>query len=112
MLPRISVVGKVSFALALDFGWCSKLSKDICGILIPRDMEANLGMTPVDLAVPIVDAIECAFNTSASLEPKSLAEAIVRPDGEAWVAAALAEIECSKRQVGFWLLLAFPWASA
>ncbi len=24
MLSRISVVGKVGFALALDFGWCSK----------------------------------------------------------------------------------------
>ena len=69
--------------------------------------EANLGVTPVDFAVPIVDAIECAFSTSASLEPKSLAEAIVRPDGEAWIAAALAEIEAHLEN-GTWELAQLP----
>src|SRR5258706_3830508 len=43
--------------------------------------------------VPVVDTIECVFTTSATMEPKSLAEAVVCHDGESWIAVALSEIK-------------------
>src|SRR5258706_15652017 len=56
-------------------------------------LEANSGAELDSIDIPLVDAIECAFITSGSMEPRTLADALTRPDAERWVAAALAEIE-------------------
>ena len=32
------------------------------------------------LAIPLVDTVECALATSTSIEPKTLANALTRPD--------------------------------
>jgi transposase InsO family protein len=70
--------------------------------------EANSAMTAADdVAIPIVDAIECAFITSQSMEPKTLAEALTRPDAESWISAALAEIEAHVEN-GTWKLAQLP----
>jgi len=57
--------------------------------------------------VPILDAVEFAFGTTSLLEPKSLAEALKRPDASEWVKAALAEIEAHLRN-GTWELAQLP----
>ena len=59
------------------------------------------------VAVPLVDAVECALNTSISIEPKTLADALSRPDADKWIAAALAEIE-AHLQNGTWELAQLP----
>jgi hypothetical protein len=46
-------------------------------------------------------------DTSISIEPKTLAEALKRPDADKWVAAALAEIE-AHLQNGTWELAQLP----
>ena len=63
--------------------------------------EANLGVADGGVAILVVDAIECAFNTSKSMEPRTLADAISRPDAASWIAAALAEIEAHLKN-GTW----------
>jgi len=55
--------------------------------------EANLGVEDSGVAIPVVDAIECAFNTSESMEPRTLADVVSRLDTASWIAVALAEIE-------------------
>ena len=55
--------------------------------------EANSAVVPDNVVVPLVDAIGCIFLTSTAMEPKTLAEALTRPDADKWVMAALAEIE-------------------
>ena len=69
--------------------------------------EANLTVSDDFVSVPVVDAIECAFNTSAAMEPRTLAEAVARPDGESWIAAALSEIEAHLEN-GTWELAQLP----
>ncbi len=56
-------------------------------------LEANSGAELDSIDIPLVDAIECAFITSGSMEPRTLADTLTRPDAERWVTAALAEIE-------------------
>ena len=51
-----------------------------------RDIEENA-------YVPVGDALELAFAVSTTLEPKSLAEAITRPDADKWIAAAIDEVK-------------------
>jgi transposase InsO family protein len=43
--------------------------------------------------VPVMDALELAFAVSTTLEPKSLAEAITRPDADKWIDAAIEEVK-------------------
>ena len=59
--------------------------------------------------IPILDAVEFAFSTTADMEPKSLAEALKRPDATKWVEAALKEIE-AHIQNGMWELAQLPLA--
>ena len=69
--------------------------------------EANLCNLLVDVAIPLVDAVECAFNTSGQMEPRTLADALSRPDAELWIATALAEIEAHLTN-GTWELAQLP----
>ena len=69
--------------------------------------EANSADLTDGFAVPLVDAVECAMATSADIEPKTLADALKRPDADKWVAAALAEIE-AHLQNGTWELAQLP----
>ena len=55
--------------------------------------EANVSVEGGCIAIPVVDAMECAFSTSECMELRTLADAMSRPDAASWVAAALAEIE-------------------
>ena len=59
------------------------------------------------IAIPVVDAMECAFSTSECMEPRTLADAMLRPDAASWVAAALAEIEAHLDN-GTWELAQLP----
>lgn len=53
--------------------------------------------TAKDLAenfyVPMADILEYAFAVSDTMEPKSLAEALARPDAERWIESAIEEIK-------------------
>jgi len=69
--------------------------------------EANSAGSTHGFAIPLVDAVECALNTSVSIELKTLADALKRPDADKWVAAALAEIE-AHLQNGTWELVQLP----
>ena len=44
--------------------------------------EAHLSLADDDVAIPLVDAIECAFIVSSSMEPRMLAEALSCPDAD------------------------------
>jgi len=63
-----------------------------CGRLPGALTEANLGVADGGVAIPVVDTIECIFNMSESMEPRTLTDAISHPDAALWIAAALAEI--------------------
>ena len=69
--------------------------------------EANLATPDGAITIPLVDAIEHAFSGSDTIEPRTLAEALKRPDADKWVAAALAEIE-AHIQNGTWELTQLP----
>jgi len=69
--------------------------------------EAHLSLTADDVAIPILDAMECAFIASQSMEPRTLAEALTRPDASLWISAALAEIEAHVAN-GTWELAQLP----
>ena len=58
-------------------------------------------------SIPILDAVECAFAVSQSMEPRTLAEALKRPDADSWISAALAEIEAHVSN-GTWELAQLP----
>jgi len=79
----------------------------LCGRLPGASTEANLGVADGGVAIPVVDAIECVFNTSESTEPRTLADAILRPDAASWIAAALAEIGVHLEN-GTWELARLP----
>jgi len=55
----------------------------------------------------IVDAIECVFNMSGHMEPKTLADTMSCLDAESWIAGALAEIEAHLTN-GTWELAQLP----
>ena len=69
--------------------------------------KANSARFSHNFTIPLVDAVECALNTSVSIEPKTLADVLKRPDADRWVAAALAEIE-AHLQNGTWELVQLP----
>jgi len=60
-----------------------------------------------DIHVPLLDAVEFVFSTTTVMEPRSLAEALKRPDAAEWVKAALSEIEAHV-QNGTWELAQLP----
>jgi len=60
-----------------------------------------------DVCIPLLDAIECVFSTSADLEPRSLRDALTRADGAKWVEAAMKEIEAHVEN-GTWELAQLP----
>ena len=64
-----------------------------CGRLPGALTKANLGVADAGIAIPVVDTIECAFNMSESMEPRTLTDAISRPDTASWITTVLAEIE-------------------
>ena len=59
------------------------------------------------VCIVLLDAMECVFSTTAGLKPRSLAEALKRPDAAEWVGAALKEIE-AHLQNGTWELAQLP----
>ena len=63
--------------------------------------------SPDDICIPLLDAVECVFSTTTELEPRSLAEALKRPDADKWVGAALKEID-AHLQNGTWELAQLP----
>ena len=69
--------------------------------------EANTSVVHDPVCVPVLDAMEYAFSTAPNLEPRSLAEALKRPDASLWVKAALAEIEAHLKN-GTWELAQLP----
>jgi len=69
--------------------------------------KANSAGPTHGFAIPLVDAVECALNTSVSIEPKTLANALKQPDADKWVTATLAEIE-AHLQNGTWELAQLP----
>ena len=69
--------------------------------------EAHLAIDADNVTIPLLDAVECAFLTSQSMEPRTLAEALKRPDADSWISAALAEIEAHVTN-GTWKLAQLP----
>jgi hypothetical protein len=69
--------------------------------------EANASDVPGSVCIPILNAIEYAFNATPGAEPKSLAEALKCLDTSEWVKAALAEIEAHLKN-GMWELAQLP----
>jgi transposase InsO family protein len=64
-------------------------------------------VSPGDVCIPLLDAVECVFSTAAELELRSLVEALKRPDAAEWVGAALKEINAHLRN-GTWELAQLP----
>ena len=60
-----------------------------------------------EFAVPLVDAVECAFLISVKMELKTLAEALTCADANKWIDAALSEIDTHVRN-GTWVLTQLP----
>jgi hypothetical protein len=69
--------------------------------------EANTSDMPSSVCIPILNAVEYAFNTTPGVEPKSLAEVLKRPDTSEWVKAALVEIKAHLKN-GTWGLAQLP----
>ena len=66
----------------------------------PTSIPCSPHLTSVDsptnslsVTIPLIDAIDFALSTSNTSEPKSLKEALSRPDADKWIAAAADEIE-------------------
>ena len=74
------------------------------GALAEASTATDLGE---EFAVPLVDAVECAFLTSVEMEPKTLVEALKRADADKWIDAALSEIDAHVRN-GTWVLTQLP----
>jgi hypothetical protein len=64
-------------------------------------------LRPDVIYIPVVDGIECALNTSTTIEPKTLAEALQRPDGDQYLASAIAEVKAHLEN-GTWKLARLP----
>ena len=64
-------------------------------------------MTDGSFAIPVVDVIEYTFNTSGSMEPRTLTDTVTHPDAASWIAAALVEIEAHLEN-GTWELAQLP----
>jgi Reverse transcriptase (RNA-dependent DNA polymerase) len=60
---------------------------------IPRRKQPPVPEKPDFLYIPIVDGIEGALNMSAVIEPKTLAEALRRPDADKYLACAIDEVK-------------------
>jgi len=74
--------------------------------------KANVGVEGGCIAIPVVDAMECAFSTSECMEPRTLTDAMLCPDAVSWVAASwvaavLAEIKAHLEN-GTWELAQLP----
>jgi hypothetical protein len=74
---------------------------------IPRSKPLSDPLRPDFIQIPIVDGIECALNTSTAIEPKTLAEALRRPDGDKYLDSAIAEIKAHLEN-GTWELARLP----
>jgi Reverse transcriptase (RNA-dependent DNA polymerase)/GAG-pre-integrase domain len=74
---------------------------------IPRSKPPSDPLRPDFIQIPIVDGIECALNTSTAIEPKTLAEALRRPDGDKYLDSAIAEIKAHLEN-GTWELARLP----
>lgn len=61
----------------------------------------------MDIYVPVLNAVEFAFNSSGGAEPRLLTEALKHPDADKWVEAVLKEIEAHV-QNGMWELAQLP----
>jgi hypothetical protein len=60
-----------------------------------------------EVVVPILAAMDCALATSGSTEPRTLAEAMTRPDAAKWLEAAYAELQAHVMN-GTWELAQLP----
>ena len=74
---------------------------------IPRSKPPSDPLRPDFVCIPIVDGIECALNTSSTIEPKTLAEALRRPDGDKYLASAVDEVKAHLEN-GTWSLVRLP----
>ena len=85
--PRRATLGRRAGAMA-------KPETDSDG---DADAAANAAEVPPDhpefIYIPIVDAVECALNTSVVSEPKMLAEALRRPDADKYLECAIDEVK-------------------
>ncbi|CAG8720567.1 1889_t:CDS:1, partial [Acaulospora colombiana] len=61
----------------------------------------------MNITIPLLAAVDLALNISDSIEPKSLAEASERPDGDKYINAAIKEIEAHLEN-GTWCLTQLP----
>jgi hypothetical protein len=73
----------------------------------PRRKPPPNPVEPDFIYIPVVDGIECALNTSTTIEPNSLAEALRRPDGDKYLASAVEEIKAHLEN-GTWKLARLP----
>jgi predicted RNA binding protein YcfA (HicA-like mRNA interferase family) len=55
----------------------------------------------------VVDGIECALNTSSTIEPKTLTEVLQRPDGDKYLDSAIKEVHAHLEN-GTWKLVRLP----
>jgi hypothetical protein len=62
---------------------------------------------PDFIYIPVVDGIECALNTSVTIEPNTLAEAMRRPDGDKYLTSAIDEVKAHLEN-GTWKLARLP----
>jgi hypothetical protein len=69
--------------------------------------DANGAESTEETLVPILVAIEYAFATTGAAEPRTLAEAMTRPDAEKWLEAAYAELQAHVMN-GTWELTQLP----
>lgn len=74
---------------------------------IPRSKPPQDPQHPDFIYIPLVDAIEFALNTSTGPEPRTLAEALRRPDGDKYLASAIDEVRAHIEN-GTWILARLP----
>jgi len=79
----------------------------LCGRLPGALTKVNLGVANGGVTIPVVDAIECTFNMSESMELRSLVDVILHPDTASWITAVLAEIEAHLEN-SMWELAQLP----
>jgi len=65
------------------------------------DVMGDVSMSPGDICIPILNAMECVFSMATKLEPRSLKEALKCLDAAEWVGATLKEID-AHLQNGTW----------
>jgi hypothetical protein len=62
---------------------------------------------PDTIYIPVVDGIECALKTLSTIEPKTLTEALQRPDGNKYLDSAIEEVH-THLENGTWKLVQLP----